>query len=202
MTDGKNIRQVEKADVQWMGFIFYPPSPRYIRQKPDYLPETAGRVGVFVNAATEDILRTAREWGLQLIQLHGKEEPEQCGELRKKGLKVIKAFAVKAPETLHDIHRYEGCCDFFLFDTPCTGYGGSGQAFDWRLLETYRGGTPFLLSGGLNPESVRALSGFAHPQWAGIDLNSGFELSPGIKNAEALTKFIGEFRQLIKQRSA
>ena len=120
MTDGENIRQAEKTDMQWMGFIFYPPSPRCVHRKPDYLPETVGRVGVFVDAATEAILQIADEWNLELVQLHGKETPEQCSTLRKSGLKTIKAFSVGSREALHSVAPYENSCDFFLFDTPCT----------------------------------------------------------------------------------
>lgn len=194
MTEGKNIRQVETAGAEWMGFVFYPPSPRYARHIPDYLPERARRVGVFVDASTESIMETVRQWGLHLVQLHGQEMPAQCLEIRKKGTKVIKAFSVRNRETLETLSEYGETCDFFLFDTPCESHGGSGRRFDWTLLNAYQGHTPFLLGGGLNPESVGPLTRLSHPQWAGIDLNSGFELSPGIKDAEAVAGFIRDLR--------
>lgn len=90
---------------------------------------------------------------------------------------------------------YATCCDYFLFDTPCNGYGGSGKSFDWEMLTHYHGETPFLLSGGLKPESLDALLNFSHPHWAGIDLNSGFEQVPGLKDAAVLSDFIDSFKQ-------
>lgn len=198
MTGGKNVRMVEEAGAEWMGFIFYPLSPRFASRMPDYLPERAKRVGVFVNASAEDIASAVRRWKLDLVQLHGKESPAQCRDVRTLGVKIVKAFAIKSREDLAKVSGYAKACDCFLFDTPCAEYGGSGRRFDWSLLEAYRGDTPFLLSGGLNPESLGALSEFSHPQWAGIDLNSGFELKPGIKDAEAVGRFIRAFRQLRK----
>lgn len=196
MTDGENIRLIEQAGADWIGFIFYPPSPRFAREMPDYLPERARRVGVFVNASTDEIRNTAGKWKLDMVQLHGNELSGQCMSLRQHGLEVIKAFAVKKPEEMEMTVPYEGSCNYFLFDTPCTGYGGSGKAFDWSLLESYKGTTDFLLSGGLTVQSINALSGFSHPRWAGVDLNSGFELSPGIKDGEAVAGFVQQIRQI------
>lgn len=198
MTDGENIRLVERAGADWMGFIFYPASPRFAERMPGYLPEHAGRVGVFVNASTDEIRKTAGIWSLNMVQLHGNESPGQCLDLRRSGLKVIKAFAVKSPEGMEATAAYEDCCDYFLFDTPCTGYGGSGKAFDWSLLESYKGTIPFLLSGGLTLQSIGALSEFFHPRWVGVDLNSGFESAPGIKDAEAIARFVQRMKQDIR----
>lgn len=200
MTEAENIRQTERAGAGWIGFIFYPRSPRYVRRMPDYLPEHARRVGVFVNAPTETISDTARQWGLHLVQLHGKESPAQCLKLRKTGLGVIKAFSIADEQSFDTLPDYEETCDFFLFDTPCAAYGGSGRSFDWSLLAAYHGHTPFLLSGGLNPSSAEALAAFSHPQWAGIDLNSGFELAPGIKDTEKLAAFLKQILLTSKQQ--
>ena len=190
MTESKNIRQVEMTGAEWMGFIFYPPSPRYAGYVPDYLPERTRRVGVFVDASTEKIMETVGQWGLHLVQLHGNEQPAQCRTLRENGVEVIKAFSVKDSETLESSLAYEGTCDYFLFDTPCTGRGGSGRSFNWNILKAYQGHTPFLLSGGLNPKSLGTLARFTHPLWVGIDLNSGFEVRPGIKDPQTLAQFI------------
>lgn len=190
MTEGENIRQTESAGAEWIGFIFYPPSPRFASRMPDYLPEHARRVGVFVDTPTKDITEIARNWGLDLVQLHGKEPPAQCRELQEEGLEVIKAFSVRDRATLDDTAAYEDVCSYFLFDTPCTGYGGSGRSFNWNLTEHYQGCIPFLLGGGITPGSLGELAAFSHPQWAGIDLNSGFERVPGIKNPQAIARFV------------
>ena len=195
MREPENIRQVERCGADWMGLIDYDRSPRYVEGVPEYLPASMKRVGVFVQAPLARIEARIAEWQLDLVQLHGAESPELCRQLRQRGVKVIKAFSLKRPDQLLSTEDYAGCCDYFLFDTPCTGYGGSGRSFDWRLLSHYRGETPFLLSGGLNPSSLEALSAFAHPRWVGIDLNSGFEQSPGLKDAAALTAFISAFKQ-------
>lgn len=194
MREAENIRAVEQAGADWMGFIFYPRSPRFVPEPPAYLPLSVRRVGIFVNAREADILPRAAAFRLDLVQLHGKEHPQLCERLQQEGLKVIKAFAPKQAEDFTATADYEGCTDYFLFDTPTASYGGSGRSFDWDLLRHYTGRTPFLLSGGLRPDSLEALKRFRHPCWAGIDLNSGFETAPGRKDAELLQSFITKFK--------
>lgn len=196
MRDAQNIHEVELCGADWMGFIFFPTSARNIVTRPEYLPVSTRRVGVFVNANPEDITARAQEYGLDFIQLHGTESPELCDGLKRQGLKIIKAFSVQSPDDFLQTNAYVPSCDYFLFDTPCKGYGGSGQQFDWDLLQHYHGQTPFLLSGGIRPESLEALSAFHHPSWAGIDLNSGFETPPGYKNIDTLKTFIKQFKTL------
>ena len=196
MRDPENIRQVERTGADWMGFIFYPRSPRYVAERPAYLPQRMRRVGVFVNAEEADIRRHIADYGLEAVQLHGQERPELCAALRKGSTTVIKAFRLKTAAEAAATADYEGAADYFLFDTPTEAFGGSGHRFDWSLLDHYRGKTPFLLSGGIGPDSLDALSRFHHPCWAGIDLNSGFETAPARKDAEQLTLFIELFNQL------
>lgn len=198
MRDPENIRAVEQAGADWMGFIFYPKSPRYVEVCPNYLPEQCKRVGVFVNEPLEHIIRKAGEYRLNYVQLHGQEGPGTCRKLQEAKLKVIKAFSVAEELGTMSLDRYEGCCDYFLFDTACPTHGGSGKAFDWNLVYSYRRETPFLLSGGINPQSLEALSQFEHPRWAGIDLNSGFETAPAVKDAALLHTFIKQVKQKIK----
>lgn len=199
MVHARNIRDVEAAGADWMGFICYPRSPRCLSGVPACMPRRARRVGVFVDEAVGTILSRVRELGLDTVQLHGAEPPALCGLLRAQGLRVVKAFALRAPDDVAAVRDYASVCDYFLFDTPCAGHGGSGRTFDWSLLSAYEGDVPFLLSGGLRPESLQALSRFAHPRWAGIDLNSGFETSPGVKDAAALADFIARFKKLHHQ---
>ena len=184
MRQPENIRAVEQAGADWIGLICYDRSPRFVSSVPSYLPQHSKRIGVFVN---EDYAG---------ITLHGKETPELCKKLHEEGFRLIKAFALRKASDLECTYAYAPYCDYFLFDTPCHGYGGSGQSFDWSILGNYKGDTPFLLSGGIRPESLPALSGFHHPRWAGIDLNSGFETAPAQKDAKQLASFIEQFRLL------
>lgn len=197
MRDADNIRDVEVLGVDLMGFIFYPPSPRYAEHLPSYLPECR-RIGVFVDAPVEEILRFAGRWGLWGVQLHGTEPPMLCRSLRNAGLHVIKAFGVGhgLPPHLKD---FDGCCDMFLFDTACKSHGGSGILFDWNILTNYTGDTPFLLSGGIGPDALPKIKEFSHPQWAGIDLNSAFELSPARKDTKLLDDFLNQLREGLHQ---
>lgn len=191
MSDAVNIRLAEQLNIDWMGFIFYPPSPRYVERRPDYLPQRQRRVGVFVNADEAFILSRISLFGLQLLQLHGHETPQQCRSLREAtGLSVIKAFSVKSAADVAETRHYEGAADYFLFDTPTPGVGGSGRSFDHSLLDHYTGATPFLLSGGLGPDSVSHILALRHPRMAGIDLNSRFETAPGIKSIHRLQQFL------------
>ena len=157
MREAENIRQVEQTGADWMGFIDYEGSPRYVPGVPEYLPETVQKVGVFVNASLSQIRERVATWQLDYVQLHGKESPEFCREVQQTGLRVIKAFSLCTPDDLLATESYAAFCDYFLFDTPCNGYGGSGKSFDWEMLTHYHSETPFLLSGGLKPESLDAL---------------------------------------------
>lgn len=195
MKNGENIRQVEALGIDFIGFIFYPRSPRFVDELPDYLPEHSKRVGVFVNADKGTVVTYADRFSLDYVQLHGNESPEYCNTLKRTiDTGIIKAFPVACPHDLNVTGEYEGICDYFLFDTKTSQYGGSGNRFDWSILHQYRNKTPFLLSGGINPQSARTLKEFQHPQLAGYDLNSRFELSPGIKNTELLSQLLNRLK--------
>ncbi len=194
MTEADNIRAIEQLGVDMIGFIFYPKSPRCLCEKPQYLPLRAKRVGVFVNESKENILMYADRFSLNYIQLHGNESPDYCRTLHNNGLRLIKAFSISLPKDLFDVSDYDGLCDYYLFDTKTPQYGGSGNQFDWNILHRYNGSTPFLLSGGINPYSVKAIKEFHHPRLAGIDLNSRFETAPGLKDVERIEIFLKELR--------
>ena len=196
MREGKNIREVEQLGVQMIGLIFYSKSPRCVYGMPDYLPRQAKRVGVFVNEDKEYIQTIADRYSLNYVQLHGNESPEYCRTLRRSGLKVIKNFPIATQKDLDQTEAYEGLCEYFLFDTKCETYGGSGHPFDWDILYHYNGQTPFLLSGGLNAYSIRALKSFSHPQLAGYDINSRFETKPGKKDVKRIAKFIKQLKDM------
>ena len=195
MTDGENIRQTEQLGVDFIGFIFYPRSPRFLFERPTYLPVRSQRIGVFVNESKDNILMYADRFGLNYIQLHGNESPEYCHNLQATGMKLIKVFSIATPRDLSSVSAYEGLCQYYLFDTKTPQYGGSGNQFDWTLLNRYTGNTPFLLSGGINQYSAAAIRNFHHPRMAGVDINSRFESSPGLKDIGRIQTFISELRR-------
>lgn len=213
MREPNNIRAVEELGVDWMGFIFYPKSPRYVHQVssragiiPDYSAleqnkSRVKRVGVFVDDMPQNIVTHVYNDGLDIVQLHGDESPVMMDNLRRTldpdirpGIKLMKALAVSSKNDIERWREYQGHADYLLFDTRCPMKGGSGKQFDWSVLEAYDGPIPFLLSGGIGPDDAKCVSAFQHPQCIGIDLNSCFETEPGIKDAELLRKFVEAVR--------
>lgn len=195
MRSPQNIREIEQSGADLMGFIFFARSPRYVDSLPSYMPESCQRVGVFVNETTQVILDRAAEFKLDYIQLHGKESPEQCREISGHRLKVIKVFSVASSADLAAVDLYEGLCDYFLFDTACAEHGGSGRSFNWGILKEYAASTPFLLSGGIGSHSVESIKNFSHPRLAGLDINSGFEVEPALKDAAKVSEFIKQIKK-------
>ena len=193
MRDAENIREVEALGIDLMGFIFWPKSSRYVSERPAYMPQTAKRVGVFVNEDIKQVKRIAEEYSLDVIQLHGSESPDyirQLGSVCGDTIATVKAFNIATAADLDATKSYEGIVDYFLFDTKTPIPGGSGVQFDWSLLADYVGQTPFLLSGGIGPDDAERVCAFSHPKCIGIDLNSRFEISPGLKDVEKLKKFL------------
>ena len=188
MREADNIRAVEALGIDMMGFIFWPKSSRYVSQRPDYLPKRVKRVGVFVDEDPEQVKRLADDYALDYIQLHGQESPSYIFQLR--GLHVIKAFNISIAEDLLQTQPYEGLVDFFLFDAKGKSVGGNGEKFNWDVLNAYQGSTPFLLSGGIGPDDAARVNAFHHPKCIGIDLNSRFELFPGLKDVIKLKEFM------------
>jgi len=194
MRDEDNIHAVEQLGIDWMGFVFYPKSPRYMAHPLGFknYHSNVKRVGVFVDEQKDIVRETSLRNRIQVIQLHGSEPPSYCRALQLDGFEVMKAFS-KDPKRRFPVKKvrlYEKCCDYFLFDTHTSGYGGSGRKFDWEVLSDYRGNVPFLLSGGISPGDVEGIKAFSHPMFMGIDLNSCFEISPGYKDTALLQSFI------------
>ena len=159
------------------------------------------RVGVFVDDMPQSIVTRVFNYDLDYVQLHGEESRVMIENLRrtlepdiKSGVKIIKALSIGSPEDVSRYKEYEGVVDLFIFDTKCKTVGGSGEQFDWDVLKLYDGQTPFLLSGGIGPDDVERVKSFSHPQFAGVDLNSRFEMEPGLKDVEALRQFIQAIR--------
>ena len=195
MRDAENIREVEQLltlhsshFTPLMGFIFWPKSSRYVSEHPAYIPHKARRVGVFVNEDIELVRRIAEDYALDFIQLHGSESPDYIQQLRD--WSIIKAFNIATADDLEATKPYEGIAYYFLFDTKAQLPGGSGQQFDWSILEAYTGDTPFLLSGGIGPDDAERVKIYHHPKCVGIDLNSKFELSPAMKDVTALARLL------------
>ena len=196
LSDPESIRQISDLHPAMMGFIFYAPAPRNAwallpRIMAD-IPDDIERVGVFVDAPVEHIMRTVLRYGLTTIQLHGNESPEICRELRKPWLKVIKAIGIGENIGLEKLRQYEGSVDRFVFDTATAYHGGSGRKFDWTLLRDYPLTTPFLLSGGIGPDDAEAIreASASLPMMEGIDINSRFEIRPGCKSPELVKAFM------------
>lgn len=194
MREAENIRQIEALGIDWMGFIFWPKSSRYVSHRPAYLPSQCKRVGVFVDADIEDVKAKVKEYALDIIQLHGSESPSYIADLRAlcsdDAIVIIKALNIADTDDFETTKSYTGIVDYFLFDTKAKMVGGNGTKFDWSVLSAYSGDTPFLLSGGIGPDDAGQIRDFRHPQLAGIDLNSRFEQAPALKDINSLKKFI------------
>ena len=213
MRDADNIRDISALGVDMIGLIFYPPSPRYVQQFssgagiiPDYAPDmgkTPLRVGVFVDDMPQNIVTRVYNYKLDYIQLHGNEPRETLENLRatidpdiNPNIKIIKAISVSSAEDIKKYKEYVGAADLFLFDTKCKTVGGSGEQFDWQVLQAYDGDVPFLLSGGIGPDDAERIKNFHHPKCIGIDLNSKFEIEPALKDVEKLKQFLVKVKRL------
>jgi phosphoribosylanthranilate isomerase len=187
-----NREAVEKLPVDWLGFIFYPQSKRFVGADPEIFlfDSEKPKVAVFIDENAFEIMALAKNFDFKMVQLHGKENPKTCLMLKNQGLKIIKAFSVDENFDFAQTKPYEGSVNYFLFDTKTPLHGGSGKKFDWKLLDKYTGHTPFLLSGGIGPGDAEEILKISHPKFSGVDLNSGFEDAPGLKNIEKLKTFI------------
>lgn len=216
MREGENIRQVAELGIDWIGMIFWDKSPRNVTMIPTYagiIPDRGSLttpfpseskeglepkyVGVFVDEMPQSIITRVVNYKLDLIQLHGHETPTMIRNLRRTldpdirpGVKFIKAISVGSRDDIAAYKDYEDCVDYFLFDTKCKTVGGSGEQFDWSVLDAYDGDVPFLLSGGIGPEDAERVRNFHHPKCIGIDLNSRFETEPALKDIQKLKSFL------------
>ncbi|MDF1516662.1 MAG: phosphoribosylanthranilate isomerase [Lutibacter sp.] len=194
MRDKENISELIALKPDYIGFIFYDKSKRFVVDFPKIdIPSSTKKVGVFVNGSIDEIIEKANKHNLDFVQLHGNETPEFCSALSANNIKIIKAFSVDENFDFSAIKLFERHVSLFLFDTKGNNYGGNGIKFNWELLQNYTGKTPFLLSGGISKNDSAEIMKFKHPAFLGIDINSGFELEPGLKNI----KEIKEFKSLI-----
>jgi phosphoribosylanthranilate isomerase len=203
MTQLDQVRQLDEMGVDFAGFIFYPKSPRYIVRhlSGEQLKKAKlklGKVGVFVNAGYDEVMKQVDSYGLDMIQLHGDETPRFCEQLANY-ITVIKVFRLGEDDPIDWIVRpYQDSCDMFLFDTEGVGYGGTGKKFNWNVLKTAIIDKLFFLSGGIEPGDVEKLKIFAREPVAkklfSIDVNSKFELSAGVKDLKKIKAMLEEFK--------
>lgn len=199
MNDPVNVKDIAEIRPDFIGFIFYPASPRYVGSEPDRslffnVPSGIEKVGVFVNEDPGRTIRIADINGLGTIQLHGNESPEDCAQIRASGLAVIKAFSIEDNFDFERIGQYIPGCDYFLFDTKTQEYGGSGKKFKWECLAGYNLDKPFFLSGGIGPADAEKVKAIDNKGFYAADLNSRFEVTPGKKDVALLKTFIDEIK--------
>lgn len=186
-----NIQSVAELAPDYMGFIFYNKTQRYagniLQETIGSLPNGVVKTAVFVNESLPAVNLLVDNYGFDAVQLHGSESPEYCEELKAK-TSVIKAFGINEDFDFSQLMPYEGKVDFFLFDTKTPVHGGSGKTFNWSLLDQYLLDVPFFLSGGISLENMEKVKKLKHPQFYGVDLNSRFEVEPGLKDIKKLEK--------------
>ncbi|HYG21106.1 MAG TPA: phosphoribosylanthranilate isomerase [Ohtaekwangia sp.] len=191
MREAENILQTASFQPEYLGFIFYAKSPRYVGDKfalPFGFPENILKVGVFVNATIPEMILQSDRLHLDFLQLHGNEPVEQVRELKASGAKIIKVFSVDEQFDFEVTKPYQEYVEYFLFDTKGKYHGGNAETFDWKILDRYDQQIPFFLSGGLGPDNVREVSTLAGMNLHALDVNSRVEHSPGVKDPEKLNR--------------
>ena len=199
-----NTLEVATLNPDYLGFIFWEPSKRFFEGSIPELPASIKKVGVFVDATLEDIVEKVNTYGLWAVQLHGKESPEFCSDLKKftidrskalgeTNLKIIKVFSIKDDFDFRVLTPYENVCDFFLFDTKGKLPGGNGFTFSWEVLGNYPSTKPYFLSGGIGLDEIEKIREFQQRPESkychAIDVNSKFESEPGFKDIKKLKEF-------------
>ncbi|PWK29005.1 phosphoribosylanthranilate isomerase [Arcicella aurantiaca] len=195
MRDAENIRQLLALQPDFMGFIFYEKSSRFVGEELDEellksFPHTTRKVGVFVNATASYILENYKKYNLDYVQLHGEELPDFCRSLKLKGVNIIKAFSVDESFYFGKLQNYKPYCDYFLFDTKGVEKGGNGITFDWSILKKYDNEKPFFLAGGIDLENAHKALEIQNLKVYALDVNSKFEISPALKDINKLEELI------------
>ena len=202
MTQLQQVEQLPDLGVTFAGFIFYPKSPRYVFRNMTTSQvkrlNNINKVGVFVNASIEEVLHLVDECRLQMVQLHGDESAKYCEKIADY-VSVVKAFRLSDHDSVEWMTRpFMEVCDMFMFDTMGAGYGGTGKKFDWGILNGSNIEKPFFLSGGIEPGDEAKLKQFAEQPVAqslfAVDINSKFELDPGIKDLEKVKQFCAQLK--------
>lgn len=202
ITKVEDLEPLAKLEVDFVGFILYSESKRFAEKNLKSLAEISlklkiKRAGVFVNDRPERVAQISKEHKLDFVQLHGNEPPDYCEKIRQ-SVKVIKAFNIDESFDFSRLKAYNTSCDYFLFDAKGKLPGGNSITFNWSFLKQYEMDKPFFLSGGISPSHIEQLQSFRHPSHFAIDINSGFETSPGVKD----TKMIEAFLKKLKLKTA
>jgi len=195
MREKQNVIELLSLSPDYMGFIFYDKSSRFVKEPlKDISFGSTRKTGVFVDEDLPTLFQKATQYRLDSIQLHGNESPEYCSKIREKGYEVIKAFSIDKSFDFAQTLSYIQVADLFLFDAKGKLPGGNGVSFHWEKLNEYRGTKNFLLSGGISLKDVGQIKKLFHPQLIGIDVNSGFEISPGLKDISQLKEFFKQIK--------
>jgi len=199
MRNPENIRRLTKLNPDFIGFIFHPQSKRFIGEQITdeiklLIPKSIRKIGVFVDEPFESLIEKFRISELDMVQLHGHEHPEYCQRLRDLHISVIKAFSISHEFDFGSVQPYENACDYYLFDTAGVLSGGNGLKFDWKKLKQYQGTKPFFLSGGIHLSDIPNIKSLVHEKLYAVDVNSGFEAEPGMKDILQLKSFINDLR--------
>lgn len=198
MKNYDNIKELIKLNPDYIGYIFYKNSKRFVGENPDkkildIVPENILKTGVFVNESIQNVINTKYRYNLNLIQLHGDETVQYCNELKSEiSTKIIKAFQIYDDFDFEILNEYKPYCDYFLFDSKTNNYGGSGKKFNWQILDKYNLETPIFLSGGIDLNDAAKIKNM---NIYAIDVNSKFETEPGFKDIEKLKKFTHDIRK-------
>ena len=196
-----NMSKVAALQPDYLGFIFYKGSVRNFNEVIPEIPNNIKKVGVFVNASLDEIIEKVSEYSLQVVQLHGNESPEFCKELMmffhsdqsEESFEIIKVFSIKDDFNFEKLKPYEEICDYYLFDTKGKLPGGNGYAFNWKVLKNYPSTKPYFLSGGIGLNEIEDILSFLQRQESkhchAIDVNSKFEVEPGLKDTESINEF-------------
>lgn len=200
MREPQQMTALENMGVDLMGMIFFPKSPRFVDGEDicsGCLPKNIRKVGVFVKADLATVVSTVKKYNLSFVQLHGGEDVEFAETVKKHtGAGIIKVASVSCADDVKNIPtEWESVADYMLFDYKCVGYGGSGLQFDWSILDEYTLNLPFLLSGGIGPDDAEAVKKINHPKFAGVDVNSKFEISSANKDIEKVKEFLSVIRK-------
>lgn len=198
MRELENISALSELDPNYIGFIFWSESSRFVNKKTPPLDKKIIKTGVFVDATFDYILTKIKDHQLDAVQLHGQESCSYCKVIKDYGLKVIKSFSIKNTFDFNTLEDYENSCDYYLFDTKGKLPGGNGFNFDWKILNEYPSQKPFFLSGGIGVDNLNEIKKLVKTKLPihAIDVNSKFETAPGNKNIELLKKFKKEIDEL------
>lgn len=196
MRDIENINELTQLKPDLMGFIFYPKSKRYFGglSIPKLNEDEIASVGVVVNLPYDQLIQLQLKNNFEYIQLHGDESPDYVTRLKSEGIKIIKAFQIDESFEWNTLDAYQSNVEYFLFDTASKQYGGTGNSFDWNLLQNYKLSKGFFLSGGINIQDIAKIKSLQIPMLYGVDINSRFELNPGIKDISLINEFIKGLR--------